>query len=272
MKPVDDSSVNKCNVFLYFSAVVANLATFSAGSIYVWSSTAIPRLTGLIDPENNPLKENITPSQESWIASLVPLGAAVSTFMSGYLADTIGRKRTLLVSGIPYIIGFTFLTFGSEILHFYVGRLLCGLGVGIIHTIIPIYIGEIAESSNRGTLGCFLTFFLATGNMYVYLLTPNMTLKAVSIACLVIPVIFFILFGFFVPESPYFYVRTNRIGLAEKALLKFRLNNTGIVRNELPIIIADVRESIGKKIPFKSILNDKSLKRGFVISLGLVCF
>ncbi|GJQ86902.1 hypothetical protein Trydic_g11774 [Trypoxylus dichotomus] len=272
MKPVDDNSGGKYNLFLYFSAIAANLATFSAGCIFVWSSSAIPRLNGLIRPETNPLKESITPSQESWIASLVPLGAAVSAFISGYLADVIGRKKTLIVSSVPSIVGFTFLVFGCQLLHFYIGRFLCGLTVGTAMTIIPIYIGEIAESSNRGTLGCFLTFFLSTGNMYVYLLTPNMTLQMLSIACLVIPVIFFILFGLFVPESPYFYVKTNRIDLAEKALLKFRLNNTKIVRNELPIIIADIRESLSKKIRFKSMLSDKSLKRGLVISLGLMCF
>ncbi|KAK9704170.1 Sugar transporter [Popillia japonica] len=264
--------LKRCNVFLYFSTIIANLASFSVGCVYVWSSPAIPRLNGQIDFEHNPLKENITPFEESWIASLVPLGAAISAFISGYLSDKIGRKRTLLASGLPMMVGFGILVFSTEVAHIYLGRFLCGLGVGTAFTIIPIYIGEIAQSTNRGTLGCFLTFFISSGNMYIYILAPYVSLKLLSAGCLVVPIIFLILFGCFIPESSYYYISKNNLDLARESLRKFRFNSEELVNRELPIIIEDVQESFRRKIGLKELIQDDVLKTAFGISIGLMAF
>ncbi|GJQ86900.1 hypothetical protein Trydic_g11772 [Trypoxylus dichotomus] len=262
----------KCNVFLYFSVLTANLATFSLGTSYAWSSPAISRLNGQIDSENNPLKRNITSSEESWIASLVPLAATISAFLSGYFADRIGRKNTLLISSVPVLAGYGFLTFANEIYYFYIGRFLCGLGCGTVFTITPIYVGEIAESKNRGTLGCFLTFLLSIGCLYIYFIAPYVSLRILSALNTIVPIIFMLQFGIFVPESPYYYVSKNQIDLARKSLLKFRENNLEIVQEELPIIVKSVQESFGKQIGFKGIFKDALVRKGFVISLGLMCF
>lgn len=258
--------------FIKCRLISANLASFSVGCVYVWSSPAIPRLNGQIDFEHNPLKENITPFEESWIASLVPLGAAISAFISGYLSDKIGRKRTLLASGLPMMVGFGILVFSTEVAHIYLGRFLCGLGVGTAFTIIPIYIGEIAQSTNRGTLGCFLTFFISSGNMYIYILAPYVSLKLLSAGCLVVPIIFLILFGCFIPESSYYYISKNNLDLARESLRKFRFNSEELVNRELPIIIEDVQESFRRKIGLKELIQDDVLKTAFGISIGLMVF
>lgn len=248
------------------------MITFSSGASYVWSSPAIPRLNGQIDPENNPLKYNITPQEESWIASCLPLAAAISAFLSGYLSDRIGRKNTLLLSGIPPIIAYIFLTFANETYYIYIGRFLCGLSAGTGLTIIPIYIGEIAQSNNRGFLGCLLVFFLALGGLYIYFISPIVSLQMLSALNIIIPIIFLVLFGLFVPESPYYYVIKNRIDLAEKSLLKFRYNNKEIVSKELPIIIKDVQASFSRKVTFKDVLKEEAVRKGVIVSIGLMVF
>ncbi|KAI4455946.1 sugar transporter-like [Holotrichia oblita] len=260
------------NIFLYCSALTANLLTFSIGASNAWSSSAIPRLSGQIDPDNNPLKENITSYEESWIASFLPLAAAISSFLSGYLSDKIGRKNTLLLAGIPTIIGYVFLTFATEIYHFYIGRFLCGLTAGAGFTILPIYIGEISQSNNRGALGCLLIFSIAIGCLFVYFITPVVSLKILSALNVIIPILFLILFGFFIPESPYYYIIKNRTDLAEKSLLKFRYNSRAMVNEELPIIIEDVQTSFSKKISVKDVLKEEYIRKGLMVSLGLMVF
>ncbi|KAI4455935.1 sugar transporter-like [Holotrichia oblita] len=272
MKVLVEQKLVPCNLFLYFSAFTANLITFSSGASYVWSSPAIPRLNGQIDPDNNPLNHNITAQEESWIASCLPLAAAISSFLSGYLSDRIGRKNTLLLSGIPPIIAYIFLTFANKTYYIYIGRFLCGLSTGATLTIMPIYIGEIAQSNNRGFLGCLLVFYLAVGCLYIYFISPVVTLQILSALNIIIPIVFLILFGLFVPESPYYYVIKNRIDLAEKSLLKFRYNSKEIVCRELPIIIKDVQASFSKKISFKDMIKEEAVRKGAIVSIGLMVF
>lgn len=242
------------------------------GGSYAWSSPAIPRLNGQIDPDHNPLPHNLTPTEESWLASLLPLGATISTIISGYLSDKIGRKYTILSSSLPTIIGFSFLTFGKDITHFLCGRFLCGLGCGPLFTIIPIYVGEVAESGNRGVLGCTMNFFMTLGNLVFLLIPPYINLRVLGAINLVIPIIFALIFGIFVPESPYYYAAKNQMSKAKKSLLKLRCNNSEIVKEELPIIARSVEESFAKKATFKDIYRDKVIMRAFGTALGLVFF
>ena len=51
-----------------------------------------------------------------------------------------------------------------------VGRVLCGLGVGIQSATVPVYVAEVSPAKMRGFLGCFVQIHIAIGVTLVYLL------------------------------------------------------------------------------------------------------
>ncbi|XP_071057646.1 facilitated trehalose transporter Tret1-like [Onthophagus taurus] len=260
------------NKFLYFSVFTTNQAGLMLGLIYGWSSPAIPRLNGSIEPENNPLPSPITLSQESWIASLLPLGCIFSAFITGLICDKIGRKRTLLTAAIPCIVGFTLCGFPKNVYYFYFGRFFSGLGCGIIAVVMPIFVGEISEKHNRGLLCCVYTVAISIGNLLFFGLTPYCGIYALSIFGLIVSILFLITFTIFIPESPYYLLMKGELNKARKSLLKLRCNNTKIVEIELPIIKKNIDETLSIKRNFFDFFKDKALSRGLMIALGLAAF
>ena len=124
--------------------LTANLATLVAGCVLGWTSPALPKLK---DTEENEGWVVITEGESAWIGSLAPLGAAFGPFIAGYLADKAGRKMTILGSAIPFVISWAVLVWASAAGLMYFARLLLGIAVGMVFTVVPMYVGEISEVS-----------------------------------------------------------------------------------------------------------------------------
>lgn len=65
--------------------ISANLCCVAAGALLGWTSPILPKLQGSLD--DNPLGRKITPDENSWIGSLVSVGAVIGSFVAGYLAE-----------------------------------------------------------------------------------------------------------------------------------------------------------------------------------------
>ncbi|KAB0794289.1 hypothetical protein PPYR_11128 [Photinus pyralis] len=258
--------------FLYFAATIANLTAFVSGVSVGWSSPVIPKLSGDIEPENNPLPEPLTPNQQSWLGSLLPLGAVFGPVIAGLIVDRIGRKKSLLISTLPFIAAFIIAIFSHNVNLYYVMRVLCGLGLGAVFTVLPMYVGEIAEDSNRGALGSFLALFMCMGILFSYCVGPFVPLTTFNIICVVPPIVFFPIFLVYIPDSSHSLIARNDEAGAEKALTKFRQKSSRAVHNELLEIRDSVQESLASKGRIIDLFRSKGLIRALMISLGLVSF
>jgi MFS family permease len=56
--------------------------------------------------------------------------------------DLIGRKRTLIITEIPLILGWLLISTSSAVEMIYIGRLLVGLGSGMVGAPARVYTGE----------------------------------------------------------------------------------------------------------------------------------
>jgi len=85
-----------------------------------------------------------------WLVGSVTIGGLIGCLISGKLADTIGRKKSINVSLTLNTIGWFVVTlsFRSEVV--FLGRIVHGLGEGMIVSISTIYLGEIMDEKNRG--------------------------------------------------------------------------------------------------------------------------
>ncbi|KAJ5661630.1 Mitochondrial substrate/solute carrier [Penicillium maclennaniae] len=98
------------------------------------------------------------------VVAILEIGAFVSSLLVGRIGDLIGRRRTILYGSIVFFIGGALQAFATSMTFMMVGRIIAGLGVGALSTIVPVYQSEISPPHNRGKLAC-IEF---TGNISGY--------------------------------------------------------------------------------------------------------
>ncbi|XP_072397531.1 facilitated trehalose transporter Tret1-like isoform X1 [Diabrotica undecimpunctata] len=263
----EDGSQRKSRIFLYLSAVIANLFIFSVSSLFSWSSSAIEKLTAN-SSDINPLGEPITAVQESWIASLLSLGAAIGPLLSGKLSDTIGRKKTLVIMAIPNVICLLIICYARNITIFYICRFINGLVTGMAFAITPAYLSEIAEVHNRGAISTLMGIFMNSGVLFSFLLGPLCSLKLLTFLCALPSVLFIIVFGIFIPESPIFLVSVHKEDEAKKALKKLRM--TKDVNDEFKAILASFEASNQNAQGALEVFKDAGSRKALIITVGLM--
>lgn len=98
------------------------------------------------------------------MVAILEVGAFISSLTVGRVGDIIGRRKTILYGSIIFVIGGSFQTFATGKWSMIFGRIVAGLGVGCLSTIVPVYQSEISPPHNRGRLAC-IEF---TGNIVGY--------------------------------------------------------------------------------------------------------
>ncbi|MFG2867021.1 MFS transporter [Streptomyces sp. NPDC048338] len=73
-----------------------------------------------------------TASNASWVVTATLLSAAVATPVAGRLGDMYGKRRMLLVSVAPLVLGSVVCALSSSVVPMIVGRGLQGLGMGVV--------------------------------------------------------------------------------------------------------------------------------------------
>jgi MFS family permease len=75
----------------------------------------------------------------------------------------LGRRWTILGGAIIFCLGGALQTGAQSLSYLYAGRLIAGLGVGILVMIIPVYQGELAHPDIRGRVTALQQFMLGVG-------------------------------------------------------------------------------------------------------------
>ena len=90
------------------------------------------------------------PEYSSFSGTAWALASTISSLFGGLLADSIGRKRAIIVSSVPFIASWVLLTTATSTSSVLISMVLSGLGDGLMFPIIPIYVTEIATPRLRG--------------------------------------------------------------------------------------------------------------------------
>lgn len=88
------------------------------------------------------------------MVAILEIGALISSLLVGKIGDIIGRRRTILYGSMIFFIGGALQTFATGMPMMMLGRIIAGLGVGSLSTIVPVYQSEISPPHNRGKLAC----------------------------------------------------------------------------------------------------------------------
>jgi sugar porter (SP) family MFS transporter len=98
------------------------------------------------------------------MVAILEIGAFIASLLVGKVGDIIGRRKTILYGSVVFVVGGTLQTFANGMPMMMLGRIVAGLGVGALSTIVPVYQSEISPPHNRGKLAC-IEF---TGNIAGY--------------------------------------------------------------------------------------------------------
>jgi len=232
----------------------------------------------------------LTPAQLSIVAAAVLLGSVISTLFAGVLADWMGRKPLMILSGISFILSIPViaLSHGYEPLFF--GRLLQGVSAGLIGVVVPLYLAECLAASSRGkgtgifqlllTLGIFAAALV--GIFYSYRVGvvaqtagPEALLHFKDQAWRRIfwvslpPGVLFVLGSLFVTESPRWLFRRGEKQRAHAALLRSRTPQQAAL--ELEEMEATAHTAAAAAQGFSGKIRDSLLRRKYVIPFLLAC-
>ncbi|MFZ0293433.1 MAG: MFS transporter, partial [Candidatus Sulfotelmatobacter sp.] len=81
-------------------------------------------------------------SQLSNIVAAVLLGSVISTLFAGLLADFMGRKLLMALSGLLFVASIPVIALSHGYEPLILGRLLQGISAGLIGVVVPLYLAE----------------------------------------------------------------------------------------------------------------------------------
>ncbi|XP_050296307.1 facilitated trehalose transporter Tret1-like [Anthonomus grandis grandis] len=259
----------KPNYFIYFAAICLNLSCFSTGICSSWTSPLIPIFESN-DPTINPLDRPITPTESGLLVALVNLGAFAGPWIWGLLVHKLGKKKSLLYSGLPTLAAHILCTIATKVEILFVARFLMGLSVSGAWAVTPGYLSEIAEPSNRGLLNSFSLGSSCLGILWGYLIGPFLPVTWFSVVNVIPSVVFCVTVYVFVPESPFDLVLRHKSEAAKRSLMALRRDsNVGKELMEIERVIGDnSKENSG----FADIFKNKGSLNGFIICVILMVF
>lgn len=106
---------------------------------------------------------NLTQGQTSIIVAAVLGGSMFSSLVAGFMADWLGRKTMMIISGLLFVASVGVIVFSQGFVPLFAGRLLQGLSGGFIAVVVPLYLAECLPAASRGRGSAIFQFMLTVG-------------------------------------------------------------------------------------------------------------
>lgn len=110
----------------------------------------------------------LSPMNQGNIAAIILIGALAGSIIAGYLADRMGRKKTLFLSSAIYLITAISVFAISQFHALLILRFATGLAVGMTSIVVPMYLAETAPAAKRGAFVTFFQLFVTIGTLVAY--------------------------------------------------------------------------------------------------------
>jgi sugar porter (SP) family MFS transporter len=135
-------------------------------------------------------------------------GTVIGSLLGGWPTDKFGRKITLLIIGVLYVVSAVGSGLAGGVGLFIAARFLGGIGIGISTIAAPLYISEIAPPAYRGRLAGMFQFNIVFGIVIAFL--SNTIIAKIGgedawrwmLGIAAVPSLAYALMCFGIPESP----------------------------------------------------------------------
>src|ERR1051326_1582202 len=226
--------------------------------------------------------------QLSIVVAAVLLGSVISTLFAGLLADWMGRKSLMAVSGVLFVLSIPMIALSHGYGPLVFGRLLQGISAGLIGVVVPLYLAECLSASSRGKGTGIFQWLLTLGIVAAALVGACFSARVNEVAKLgdaarllafkdtawrgifwvsLPPGILFVIGSFMVAESPRWLLRRGKKEASYSALLRSRSTEQADLelREMEEVIAAEKGKTAGTKT------KESVLRRKYVIPFVLAC-
>ena len=232
---------------------------------------------------------SLNSGQLSTVVAAVLLGSVISTLFAGALADWIGRKPLMVISGLLFVCSIPMIALSHGYGSLVLGRLLQGISAGFIGVVVPLYLAECLAASSRGKGTGIFQWLLTLGIVISAIVGMYFSFRVEDVAKMgdatrlfafkdtawrsifwvsLPPGILFVMGSLMVSESPRWLFRRGKRDAAYAALLRSR--TTGQADTEL----AEMEQSSATekaKTSDGSQVKESLLHRKYVIPFVLAC-
>ena len=226
--------------------------------------------------------------QISFVVAAVLLGTVISTLFAGLLADRMGRKRLMILSGLLFAISIPIIALAHGYEPLILGRLCQGISAGLIGVVVPLYLAECLSPEDRGQGTAMFQWLLTIGIVAAAGVGMYFSLRVDEVARLgdakllfaykdhawrsifwvsLPPGLLFVLGGLVVAESPRWLFRRGKKQLALDALLRSRSpEQARLELEEMESTQAEERvKAAGRRVA------ESLLQRKYVIPFIIAC-
>lgn len=228
----------------------------------------------------------LTPSQLSIIVAAVLLGSVFSTLFAGLLADWMGRKPLMVLSGVAFILSIPVIALSHGYAPLFFGRLLQGMSGGLIGIVVPLYLAECLSASTRGKGTGVFQWLLTFGIVAAALIGIFFSYRVDAVARLgdanalynfknyawrsifwvsLPPGLLFVIGSLMVTESPRWLYRRNKLEKTRAALLRSRSAEQATIELQEMETASKPAAATGQKV------RDSLLRRKYIIPFLLAC-
>src|ERR1700757_4925062 len=178
------------------------------------------------------------------VASVL-LGCAVGAFCAGRLADTLGRRPTMLLTAIVFLVTAVATGVASSAKFFIAARITGGVAIGGASVLAPMYIAEIAPARMRGRLASLQQMAIVVGLFSAFLSNAILARFAGGAGALfwlgastwrwmfwmeAVPAVAFLLGTLIIPESPRYLIFVGKHEQARKVFTRIGGDAESLVR------------------------------------------
>jgi SP family myo-inositol transporter-like MFS transporter 13 len=227
--------------------------------------------------------------QLSIVVAAVLLGSVISTLFAGALADWMGRKPLMMISGLLFVCSIPIIALSHGYESLVLGRLLQGISAGLIGVVVPLYLAECLAAASRGKGTGIFQWLLTLGIVTAAIVGMYFSFRVEEVARLgdparlfafkdtawrsifwvsLPPGILFVIGSLMVSESPRWLFLRGKRDAAYAALLRSRTNEQAdieLAEMEQVTAAEKARTSTGAKV------KESLLRRKYVIPFVLAC-
>ena len=244
-----------------FIIIIAFFATI-AGLLFGFDTGVISGALQFISKTFSITSSNV--GLKEVIVSSVPIGALIGACLSNISSRVIGRRNSIILTALLFIIGTLIACCASSVYEVVIGRLIMGLAVGLSAMIVPMYLSEVSPAKIRGSIVfCFqlaITIGLLGAFVINYFFAESENWRAMFAVGL-IPSILLGVGMLFLPYSPRWLVMQKRNEEARKILKKLTS------KEDVTFDINEIKGSLNKKHKGFSKVFSKP-----IFTVAIICF
>ncbi|WP_020170498.1 sugar porter family MFS transporter [Gordonia polyisoprenivorans] len=208
------------------------------------------------------------------VSALLFPGAAFGALFGGRVADRLGRKRTLLLCGLVFLVGAVGCALAPNVAIMVIARIILGLGVGAAAVTCPLYLAEMAPAERRGRMVTINELMIVTGQMLAFAMNALLDhivtdphVWRVMLAVAAVPAVALLLGMLALPDSPRWYALKGRLDESRNVLGRSRTPDEA--DDEYATIVDHITHMRGGRTPLSVVRDVPWIRRIVLIGCGL---